>query len=84
VHYIRSLINEIMGEENFIADIIFRKTSGQASEYIAGVYDHVYGLEKIKTKQNIELFLEFLEKMFQTVHTIVSKKQIQLASLEAR
>ena len=52
VHYIRSLINEIMGEENFIADIIFRKTSGQASEYIAGVYDHVvwFGKNKNQTK----------------------------------
>jgi len=51
------------------------KNSGQASEYIAGVYDHVCMVwKKIKTKQNIELFLEFLEKMFQTVHTIVSKK----------
>ena len=52
VHRVRALMDEVFGEEGFVADIVFRKTSGQASKYLPGIYDHIvwYGkrLESLK------------------------------------
>lgn len=52
VHRVRALMDEVFGEENFISDIVFRKTSGQASKFVAGIYDHVlwYGRSKSNAK----------------------------------
>ena len=41
VHRVRALMDEVFGEGNFVSDIIFRKTSGQASNFLPGVYDHI-------------------------------------------
>jgi len=38
-HLIRSLLDEVFGSENLIAQIIFSKTAGATSEYLAGTYD---------------------------------------------
>ena len=52
VHRVRAVMDEVFGEENFISDVVFRKTSGQASKFVAGIYDHVlwYGRQKSSTK----------------------------------
>ena len=52
VHRVRALMDEVFGEENFIADIVCLKTSGQASKYLAGVFDYVlmYGKHSLHTK----------------------------------
>lgn len=52
VHRVRAVIDEVFGEKNFISDIVFRKTSGQASNFIAGIYDHIlwYSHNKEKAK----------------------------------
>jgi adenine-specific DNA-methyltransferase len=52
VHRIKSLIDEVMGEENFIANIVCLKTSGQASKYLPGICDYVlmYGKNADLTK----------------------------------
>jgi len=52
VHRVRALMDEVFGEENFIADIVFRKTSSQASNYLPGIYDHIiwYSRSKQNTK----------------------------------
>jgi len=52
VHRVRALIDEIFGEENFLSDIIFRTTSGQASKFLPGIYDHLlwYGKKRDSTK----------------------------------
>lgn len=41
VHRVRAVLDEVFGESNFAADIVFRKTSGQASTLLPGIYDHV-------------------------------------------
>jgi adenine-specific DNA-methyltransferase len=38
-HLVRSLLDEIFGSDNFISQIIFSKTAGATSEYLAGTYD---------------------------------------------
>lgn len=52
VHRVRAVMDEVFGEQNFIADVVFRKTSGQASNFLPGIYDHViwYGKEKARAK----------------------------------
>jgi adenine-specific DNA-methyltransferase len=39
VHRVRALMDEIFGDDNFIAQIIFSKTAGATSEYLPGTYD---------------------------------------------
>lgn len=52
VHRVRSVLDEVFGENNFIASIVCLKTSGQASKYLSGIYDTVlmYGKNSEKTK----------------------------------
>jgi adenine-specific DNA-methyltransferase len=38
-HLLRSVLDEVYGSENFISQIIFSKTAGATSEYLAGTYD---------------------------------------------
>jgi adenine-specific DNA-methyltransferase len=38
-HLVKSLLDEVFGSENFISQIIFAKTAGATSEYLAGTYD---------------------------------------------
>jgi len=41
VHLVRSLLDEVLGSENFCASICFTKTTSQTSELIAPVFDYV-------------------------------------------
>ena len=41
VHRVRAVMDEVFGEENFIALITIQKTSGQTSLYIPGVQDFI-------------------------------------------
>ena len=41
VHRVRAVMDEVFGDDNFISDIVFKKTSGQASNFLPGVYDHI-------------------------------------------
>src|SRR6266436_6514912 len=52
VHRVRALMDEVFGENNFIADIVCLKTTGQSSEHVAGVFDYIlyYGRNKELTK----------------------------------
>ena len=38
-HTVRALLDEVFGVENFVAQIVFAKTAGATSEYLAGTYD---------------------------------------------
>lgn len=49
VHRVRALMDEVFGENNFVSDIVFRKTSGQASKFVAGIYDHLLWYTKSKS-----------------------------------
>jgi adenine specific DNA methylase Mod len=50
LHYIRNLIEEIFGRDNFCAQISFKKTSGQASNIVAGICDYLVWFAKDKNK----------------------------------
>ena len=41
VHRIRSLMDEVFGEKNFISQISFKKTSGSGAAYIENIYDAI-------------------------------------------
>ena len=55
VHHLRMLMDEIFGEENFIANIIWRKKvgGGQDSEYLAQEHEYVLGYRK---SENFKVF----------------------------
>jgi adenine-specific DNA-methyltransferase len=54
VHYVRCLMDEVFGRENFCGQITFRKTIGQTSQLLAGVADYLlwYCKDKKKVKFN--------------------------------
>src|SRR3954453_1139923 len=39
VHLVRSLMDEVFGSENFVSQIVFRKTTGKASALLDNTYD---------------------------------------------
>ena len=49
VHRVRNLMNDVFGEDNHVADIVFVKTSSQTSQYLAGVADYVVLFAKNKS-----------------------------------
>jgi len=46
VHRVRALMDEVFGEENFVAQITFRKTSPLSSSFIARINDYVLWFAK--------------------------------------
>jgi adenine-specific DNA-methyltransferase len=40
VHFVRSLLDEVFGRDNFVSDIVFAKTVGQTSDFLPGITDH--------------------------------------------
>lgn len=52
VHRVKAVMDEVFGDDNFIANIVCLKTSGQASKYLSGICDYVlmYGKDSSKTK----------------------------------
>ncbi|MCB0187586.1 MAG: site-specific DNA-methyltransferase, partial [Caldilineaceae bacterium] len=52
VHRVRSIIDEVFGEDNFISQIAFAKTSGYSTNFLTGICDYIlwYGKSKGVTK----------------------------------
>ena len=52
VHRVRSLMDEVFGEENFLGEVGFIKTSGLSSNYLADRFDYLlwYGKDSDRTK----------------------------------
>ena len=50
VHYVRSLLGETFGEENFCGQIAFKTTSSQTDEHLASVADHLLWYAKNHSK----------------------------------
>ncbi len=52
VHRVRTLMDEVFGENNFISQISFAKTSGYATNYLTGICDYIlwYGKDRQVTK----------------------------------
>jgi adenine-specific DNA-methyltransferase len=60
VHRVRALMDEVFGEENFVSQISFSKTSGQTAEYLAGVSDYI--LWSAKSKSNLKYRQPYIVK----------------------
>ena len=56
VHRVRALMDEVFGEENFIAEIAFQKTSSTSSESLSGVFDLLLWFGKSMTWKYRPLF----------------------------
>ena len=41
VHRVRAMMDEVLGQDNHVADIVVLKTSSQTSQYLAGIADYV-------------------------------------------
>ncbi|MBX4954747.1 site-specific DNA-methyltransferase [Rhizobium lentis] len=50
VHRVRALMEEVFGEDNFIGEIVFKKTGGQRTNLVAGVCDYVLWFAKSKER----------------------------------
>lgn len=52
VHHVRELLDEIFLKENFIGQLIFKKTGSMSGNFVSGIFDTLlwYGKEKTKTK----------------------------------
>jgi adenine-specific DNA-methyltransferase len=52
VHLVRSLLDEVFGSDNFVAEIVFAKTSGFSAEFVSKVNDYIiwYGKDRSITK----------------------------------
>ncbi|MBK7057606.1 MAG: site-specific DNA-methyltransferase [Leptospiraceae bacterium] len=59
VHHVREILDEVFGAENFVSEIIFRKTVSQTSSFLPCINDYIlwYGKEKGKLKYN-PLYME--------------------------
>jgi adenine-specific DNA-methyltransferase len=54
VHIVRSLLDEVFGAGNFVAQVTFAKTSGATAQFLPGTSDYVlwYGKERERLKFN--------------------------------
>ncbi|MBF0391491.1 MAG: site-specific DNA-methyltransferase [Alphaproteobacteria bacterium] len=52
IHRVRSLMDEVFGDENFMAQIVFRKTTGKGSQGLDSTYDTIiwYAKNRINVK----------------------------------
>ncbi len=60
VHLVRSVLDEVFGAENFVAQITFAKTSGSTREFIGGTCDFL--LFYAKAKDNLKFRTPYVEK----------------------
>lgn len=58
VHHVRSVIEEVFGEENFVSLITFSKTSGFATKTIATIGDHILWFAKNIEKLHVNRLFE--------------------------
>lgn len=60
VHLVRNLMDEVFGSENFVAEIILKKTSGLGTKLLKGIYDVIIWYSK--DKGNLKYRQLFKEK----------------------
>jgi adenine-specific DNA-methyltransferase len=49
VHRVRALMDEVFGDENFVSEIVFQKTSSSSSDELSGVFDVLLWFRKSKS-----------------------------------
>ena len=71
VHRVRALMDEVLGEANFIAQIPFAKTSGYATNFLTGICDYIlwYGINREQTKFRQPYFAKELGNVGATKYT---------------
>lgn len=57
VHRVRAVMDEVFGDENFVGEIVFKKTGGQRTNLIAGVCDYVLWFAKQKDRVKFRTLL---------------------------
>ena len=52
VHHVRELLDEVFLKENFLGQLIFKKTGSMSGNFVSGIFDTLlwYGKDKSKTK----------------------------------
>lgn len=52
VHFVRNIMDEVFGGENFISNIVFKTSAGRGSSYLDNIFDHIiwYGKNKDQLK----------------------------------
>ncbi|WP_425044649.1 site-specific DNA-methyltransferase [Primorskyibacter sp. S87] len=60
VHRVRALMDEVFGEENFVAQISVKKTSGATSDYMPGTVDYIVFFAK--NKPRLKYRQQYLER----------------------
>ena len=58
VHRVRALMDEVFGEENFVSQISFRKTSPLSSGYVARISDYVIWFSKCREQTKFRRLFE--------------------------
>jgi adenine-specific DNA-methyltransferase len=59
VHLVRNLMDEVFGSENFVSQIVFKRSSGFETNFIPGLYDVILYYSKNKNKLKYrQLFTE--------------------------
>ena len=56
VHLVRSVLDEIFGKEQFVAEIVFQKTSSTSSESLSGVFDLLLWFSKSPDRKYRPIF----------------------------
>ena len=50
VHRVRAMMDEVFGEENFVSQVVFRKTTGKGSSYLDNTYDVLGSVDKLDSQ----------------------------------
>ena len=56
VHRVRAVMDEVFGQENFISEIAFQKTSSTSSQSLSGIFDLILWFGKSRTRKYRPLF----------------------------
>ena len=72
VHHVRELLDGVFGEENFVSQIAFQKSSGRVSERVDAVYDGLlwYAKDKGLLKFN-KLYRERSQEQIETAYNYI-------------
>ncbi|MEX0806318.1 MAG: site-specific DNA-methyltransferase [Candidatus Binatia bacterium] len=60
VHLVRSILDEVLGSSNFIAEVTFKKTTSASGDLLSGVSDYL--LWFAKSRENVKYRPLYLEK----------------------
>ncbi|MEN8875884.1 MAG: site-specific DNA-methyltransferase, partial [Hyphomonas sp.] len=68
VHRVRALMDEVFGEENFVSEIVFRKTTSSTATLIENVHDIIVWYGKSETPKFRRLYYEKTEESGATAY----------------